>query len=873
MEEIIKRISLALVFLSLTASAACGVLQDAIILPDEAVSKAILDNGLTVLAKYAPPSNLVAIDVKVKAGSSIEGEYLGSGISHLVEHMLFKGTPSRSGDAIEREIRSYGGIINGSTSSDITDLYVILPSEYLPQALTVLKDMLLNAKMDPAELAAEKEVVLKEIRMNKDEPQGRLMRLLNAQAYLTHPYKFPTIGYEENLEALTAADVVKYYKTRYVPNRMIVTVVGGVDESAAISQVEKEFKDFRRADYSVSDVTGLEPEQIQPRSARELIDINLAYLAVGFHSTGILNKDLFAMDVLAKILGQGDNSRLNTVLYKNKRLVHTVTSWNHTPRDPGLFVITAILDEDKMDEMEKSIMEELGLLRAGLVRDDELNAAKRMLLADYISTLETIEAQANDISTSYALTGSEGFSRRYVEGVSAVTKEDIKAAANKYFRDDNFTTVRILPLGKDEHKEPVNKASARNVVEKTVLPNGLKLIVREDGKIPSVTITAAVLGALTAETSENNGISNITADMVLRGTHTRPDSGRIKGALQELGGDINAFSGINTSGVSISVLKPDVDPALEILKDVLVNASFSAREFEKSRSLAIASIKAEDDDIFETGMNALKKELFAGSPYGLRSIGRIGSVSSLRPEDAAAFYKKYYLPDNMAIAVSGDVDAEKTMSRLKELFSDLKSKNVSIPPVSETVVDKAKTVSIAMEKEQSLIVLGFKAVPRKSPDRYPLEVLGAVMSGYSGRLFENLRNKLSLAYTLGCWQDYWTDEGVFAFYVATTKNKLPAAEKALIEELRKVKSSGITDDELRRAKRELSSRHQMAMQSNAFFTFNFAVEELRGLGYDNLYEYETEIDKVTKEDIKMALDKYLDLGKSVEITVSPAKDL
>ncbi|MCX5678239.1 MAG: pitrilysin family protein [Candidatus Omnitrophica bacterium] len=872
MEEIIKRINLALIFLSFIASAAYGASQDAIVLPDEAVSKITLDNGLTVLAKYSLPQDLVAIDVKVKAGSSIEGEYLGSGISHLVEHMLFRGTASRGVGDIEKEIKSYGGIINGSTSNDATDFYIVLPSKYLPQALAVLKDMLLNAKMDPAELTREKEVILKEIRMDKDEPHGRLMRLLNEKAYLSHTYKFPTIGYEKNLKALTAGDIVKYYKTRYVPNRMIVTVAGGIDESAAISQVEKEFEDFRRADYSVSDLISIEPAQIQSRSADERIETNLAYLAMGFHSTSILSEDLFAMDVLSKILGQGDNSRLNTSLYKNKALVYTVSASNYTPRDPGLFVITVVLDENKLGETEKSIMEELGILRAGLVRDEELNSAKRMLLADYISILETIEAQANDISTSYMLTGSEGFSRRYVEGINAVKKEDIKAVANKYLRADNLTTVRILPPGKKEQKNFIERPNVRNTVKEALLPNGLKLFVREDKKIPSVTITAAMLGALTAETKEDNGISNITADMILRGTYTRPDSGKIKGVLQELGGEIDSFSGVNTFGVSISVLKPDLDMALEILKDVLVNANFSEREFEKSKSFIIASIKAEDDDIFEVGMNALKKELFAGSPYGLRGIGRIESVSSLKPEDAAEFYKKYYLPNNMVIAISGDVDAEKTISKLKGLFSDLKSKELSIPSAGETAIDKAKTVSIAMDKEQSLIALGFKAVSRKSPDRYPLEVLGAVMSGYSGRLFENLRNKLSLAYTLGCWQDYWTDEGIFAFYVATTKDKLPAVKKALIEELRKVKSSGITDDELRRAKRELSSRHQMAMQSNGFFTFNFAVEELRGLGYDNLYKYETEVDKVTKEDVRRVLDKYLDLGKSVEVVISPDKN-
>lgn len=869
MEEIIKKASLAVLFLSLTVSIALGASQDVITLPEEAVSKKTLDNGLTVLTKYSPPQNLAVIDVKVGTGSSLEGEYLGSGISHLVEHMIFKGTKARGVGAIEKEVKSYGGIINGSVSHDITDFYIILPSKYLPQALAILKDMLLNAKMDPVELAKEKEVVLKEIRMNEDDPEGRLMRLLNEKAYLNHSYRFPTIGYKESLEALTGGDLVKYYKTRYVPNRIIVTVVGGIDEADAISQVEKEFKDFRRADYSVSDLTRPEPQQIQPRSVDEYMDTNLAYLAMGFHSTSILNEDLFSMDVLSMILGRGDNSRLNKVLYKDRALVHTIGSWNYTPRDPGLFVLTAVLDKDKLGETEKAAMEEIDLARNSLVRDNELEAAKRMVLADFISTLETVDGQANDISTSYALTGSEKFSRRYIDGIRAVTKEGVKAAANKYLRADNLTTVRLMPRNVKGSNSKEERPSLQNPVKQAVLSNGLKVFVRENKKTPTVTITAAMIGGLAAETKENNGISNITADMILRSTKARPDSGQIKGKIQDLGGDIDTFSGANTFGVNISVLKPDVDLALEILKDILVNANFPEREFEKSKNLMIASITSEDDDIFKVGMNTLKKELFGLSPYGLRTTGERKSVRSLKRDDAARFYEKYYAPNNMVIALSGDVDSEKLMGKIKERFSDLKVKKISTALIDKTTPDKTKAFSIAMDKEQSLIVLGFKTVPRKDPDRYALEVLGAVLSGYSGRLFNELRNTLSLAYTLGCLQDFWTDEGIFAFYVATTKERLPEAKEALMEEISKVRSSGITDDELAQAKRELSSRHQMEMQSNGFFTFNFAVEELRGLGYDNLYKYEAEIDKVTKEDVKRVSDKYFDLGKSVEVIVSP----
>jgi len=175
--------------------------------PKEAVSLKVLGSGLVVLAKECPPRELVSISVKITAGSSLEGEYLGSGISHLVEHMVFKGTKTRPAGAIEKEVKSYGGFINGSTSQDLTDYYITCQSRYFDKALSLLKDMLQNAVFDPAEFEKEKEVILKEINLRDDEPTACLVRILNETAYLEHPYKYPPIGYEAPFRRLAIASV------------------------------------------------------------------------------------------------------------------------------------------------------------------------------------------------------------------------------------------------------------------------------------------------------------------------------------------------------------------------------------------------------------------------------------------------------------------------------------------------------------------------------------------------------------------------------------------------------------------------------------------------------------------------------------------
>lgn len=807
--------------------------------------------------------------VKVKTGSALEGKYLGSGISHLLEHMIFKGTATRPVGTIEKEVKSYGGVINGSASHDLTDFYIVLPSEYLPQAIAILKDMLLNAAIDPSELAREKDVVLKEMRMNRDEPESRLLDLLNKRAYIEHAYKFPTIGYEEQLKGLTRDDLVDYYTTRYVPNRMIVTIVGGIDASAAISMVEREFKGFRASNYGVVDAIRPEPPQIQPRALDEDMDTNLAYIAMGFHSTSLLNKDLFAMDVLSMILGRGDNSRLNTVLYKNKGLVHSISAWNYTPRDPGLFVITAVLDKNMIAPAEDQVMTEIKRLQNMLVDPKELAAAKRTVLADFISTFETIDGQAGVIASNYALAGSEDFFTFYVKGINSVTREDVKRVANLYLRPENLTTARIRPRSKESAPPTAVRTRPPEQVKAATLANGLKIFVRHDAKIPMISITAAMIGGTAVEDKANNGISNMTADLILRSTRMRPGSDKIKGKLQDLGGDITQFSGVNTFGVTASVLKPDLDQALDTIREVLVNADFPDEEIEKSRSFVIAAIKSENDDIFAVGLNRLKKELFGDSPYSLRALGDIRTILLLKRSAIEAFYKKYYIPNNMVIAVSGDIDPDAVINKIRERFDGLAREKLSLPAIPATIVTEPKTTTISMNKEQALLFIGFRSVPRRDPDRYPLEVLGGVLSGSSGRLFDELRNKLSLAYTLGCVQEFWTDEGIFAFYVATTKENLEKSRTALIQEIKSVKDTDISDSELEEAKRELVSRYRLASQTNGFYSLNLALEELRGLGYDNIYKYEDSISRVTKGDVRRVAGRYLDMARSAEVRIEP----
>lgn len=836
---------------------------------NEAVLRKVLKNGLTVLAKGTRSKDLITIDVAVRAAPRYEEEYLGAGISHLVEHMLFKGTRARKSGDIEKEVRSYGGLIDGAVSSDFTSYEITVPAKYFSNALALLKDMFLNAAFDPAEAEKEKEVILKEVNLNEDDPDKKIILSLFSNAYIRHPYRYPAIGYENLLKGLTREDLVSYYNSRYVPNNMVITIVGGIDEKEAVSQVDKEFKDFRPPNYKPLNTAEEEPPQLGKKLIEEEAPAALSYLAMGFHSTGILNKDLFAMDVLSMILGRGNNSRLNRALVEEKKAAYSVSASNYTPIDPGLFIISAVAGKDNIELCEKLILEEIKRARDEYVEDRELETAKRMVLSDYILSRETVQEQAKDLCENEIMTGNYDFSSRYIEGVEKVTKSDIRRAAARYLNNDNLTEARLFPKT-DSRLSNVNipRPSTEERIEKKTLANGLVLLTRRDTKITACAITVVFSGGLFVEDNDNNGISGFVARMLLDGTKTRLESD-IKGAIENRGGEIGSFSGFNSFGFNITVLKDDLYFALGLVKDIVSDSIFPQEEIAKEKMITIAAIKDEDNNIFQKGVLLFKKNLFATHPYAMRYAGEIETVSSFKRDGLINFYRAYCVPNNMVISISGDIEPEKVHQNVLSLFKDIPHKELPKRPIPEIPPGKVKKEIFKMDKEETLLVLGFKTVSINNNDKYPLDVLDALFSGMSGRLFSTIRAKSAFSYTLGCVQKRGLDTGFMLFYVATTKDRLESAKEKLYDEIKLIRETMVTDEELDSVKREIISGYKMAMQTNASYSFQSALDELCGLGYDNLYKYEDEIKKVTKEDMKRAADKYLDLNACAQIIIEP----
>lgn len=857
-------------------------------------SRIVLDNGMVVLLKEDHNLPLVDFFLCVRSGSAQEGNFAGSGISHFIEHMVFKGTKTRLAGDIFKEIESFGGKINASTSYDYTCYKVTVPSEFAHPALEILADMVINATFPEDELEKEREVVLKEIRLNYDNPQRRISRLLWQTAYSVHPYKYSILGEEHIFKSLTREDLIKFYHDNYTPENMVLAVVGELTVDATLSAVKELFRDFQRKP-SINLEVVTEPNQLQVRKYQEEFTTGLTYLLLGFHSVSIKDEDCFALDVLGTILGEGENSRLYQTICDKGGLAYSIEAINYTPRHPGLFIISGFLEERYRKRVLSLVLKQIKMLKKKAVAQDELESAKAKIISDILFYNQTLEAQAQDLALNEALADDFRFTEEYIQKINQVSSSDVLEVAKQYLSENNLSIVALIPkdkpsscttseLGKSKKLDSLKKPSGKlnigienlatkelktSEVNKYVLDNGLVLLVREKKDLPLVSIKAVLIGGLRAETKDINGLSNLVAQMLDKGTKSKTAS-EIANLVESRGGRISCFSGNNSFGLSLDLLSKDLDSMLALLADLIINSTFPQRELARQKEKNLAELNALEDNIFETGTKLLKATLFQKHPYRFLGIGNEKSLKMLRRRDLINFYRKFCVPKNMVLAVFGDVNAQDVLTRVKKLFAEFESSDrPCILPVEEPKIKGMQTSFKLLAKQQSLVIFGFPGTRVFDKDRFTIELICQILSQSSGRLFSQIRETSGLAYTLGAYSVIGLDPGYIAIYVATTGENVKTVKEEVLQQLRLLKQNPLTETELAQAKRALLAQKLIGRQTNSSCALESSLDELYGLGHNYYLNYSEQIKELSASDITRSANQYFNLDNYAIVVVGP----
>ena len=836
--------------------------------PPSSARKWVLPNGLTMLIQEDHSAPVASVQAWCGTGSIYEDEKLGAGLSHILEHMLFKGTKTQSGNAIAQKIQDVGGYINAYTSFDRTVFWIDVPKDGVESALAILSDAMMNSTLPPEEYAKEQEVIRREFAMNLDEPDRQASLLLFATAYERHPYRLPVIGAMEIYNQLTQEQVMQYYKSRYVPNNLTFIVVGDVDGEKIHQQLADFFKAYPEKSLKPIFVPE-EPPQLGRREVHNEFPTELSRLYLAWHIPEITNPDVPALDLLSVVLGEGRSSRLYRRVREQTGLAFSVSAFSYTPGDPGLLGVEATVDPKKRDDAEKLILQIIGEIKQAGVTADELTKAKKMSLSRHFDALTTMRGQASDIGSNWFLTRNLDFSRDYLTAIQKVTLDDIRRVATKYLVDQNLTVASLNPQGSTGAKKEVSKPAAAAEVQKFELSNGLRLLVREDRRLPLISMTAAFRCGLLAETRETNGITRLTARALLKGTKTRTAE-QIADQIEAIGGSISSEAGNNSMSVAVHVMQPDLKTGAELLADVLLNANFPEKAVAREKEVQTAGIKQEEEQLTTVARNILRQALFTDHPYALRANGSPESVQHLAQKDLIAFRDRYVVAKNGVISVFGDVNAADVKKLFEQTLSGMKPGALALTDAHPSVpITKVANVESNKEKAQGVIMVGYRGASMFDQDRHALELIDEASSDLGSRFFIRIREQMGLAYFVGAIQMQGLVPGVFAFYLGTDPQKIEPVKTALLDEIRKLASDGLTVEELARAKRKLVGQHQIGMQSNDGFGYQCALDELYGLGFDYYKKIDRETEAVTLDQIKQVAAKYFRDQPYVLATVRP----
>jgi zinc protease len=479
-----------------------------------------------------------------------------------------------------------------------------------------------------------------------------------------------------------------------------------------------------------------------------------------------------------------------------------------------------------------------------------------------------MDGQAQNLGGNWLAAQDLNFSERYLAAVKRVTPHEVQRVTRQYLTAENRTLYALLPQGTAPRPKTETETSTEHPIQKFELANGLKLLVKEDHRLPFVEFRAVLQGGVLAETEASNGVTSLMAKMLLKGTAAR-SAEQIAVEIESVGGHIDSYGGNQSFGVNAEVLSSDFNTGLNLVADVLLNPLFPKDELEREREVQLAGIQARRDDLLKSASLAMRRGLFGATAFGLDTAGTEASVKKLSAADLTAFHRQLAVPNNCVLAIYGDVKALEVRTAVAKAFGGWKA----APPVPQPKFNLQRPASHRVtetrDKKQAVLVIGFPGATMFSEDRFALEILQEICSDLGSRLFLRIREELGLAYYVGAQNLAGMVPGYFAFYTGTEPAKVAQVETELFKEAELLRQDGLTGEELKRAKAKIIGQKKIARADLGHLATLTALDELYGLGWQRSELDDAQYEAVTLDQIKTVARKYLVPESAVVAIVQP----
>ena len=841
-----------------------------------------LKNGLTVYIIRDSRFPLVCTRLFVGTGSANETAEQ-AGISHVLEHMVFKGTEKRPKGQVPRDVESLGGYLNAATSFDKTWFITDMPAKHWKTGMDVVKDMAFHPSLDPAELEAEKDVIVSELKGGDDTPTRRLFEDLQVAGLAHTVYGRPIIGFEKTIRAVTADDLRAYIRTWYQPQNMMLLVAGDIDPKAVLAHAEELFGDLK------NDTILPEPAPVQlegaaggPRVEVTYGPWNKVYLGIALPAPALGDQRSIDLDVLAYALGGDGTSQFYRKYRYEKQLVDSISVGNMSLNRAGLFYMVAQLDADKVEPFWQEFTRDLAALDAGKITPDVIERARFNYEDGMDRASETLDGLTSWKATvQFELGGPQG-EANVRHALAAVDSARLRQAQDLWLRPDQ---VRVRVLAPEKAKLPdldailqhnwpapaverqkaaaaAEKVGKREIVD---LGQGRTVILQPDRTIPYVSLEILRPGGNALLKPADQGLAQLTAATLTDGCGTR-DLDAMERFVAERAASLSASAGVQSFTVSLTGPARFNADYFALLGDLLHKPTFAEKDVRRQADTLKAALVRRQDNPMSFMGSKINGFLFpGGQPYGFDGLGTAENQDRFGPGDVQAFWKQQNAQP-WILSVAGDFDREKVLAFARSLPVPT-APAVDVPQPTWGV-DKRLPLSLP-GRQQAHLLLAFHAVPLDHPDAPALMLLESVLSGQSGLLFNKLRDEQGLGYTVTAFYRSLPEAGFMAFYIGTTPRNLDVARQGFSGIIKDIKTDLLPAELLAKGLNRMEGSYYRGRQSLGARADEAASERLLGQPQDFQKRLLEKAAKVTPEQLREVARKYLLVDKMYEVTLLP----
>ena len=818
-----------------------------------------LDNGQTVVIQEVHTNPIVTIDTWVKTGSINETEQ-NNGVSHFLEHLFFKGSTKHAPGEFDKILEAKGAVNNAATSKDFTHYYITIPSKHFDLALKMHSDMLQNPLIPRKELEKERKVVLEEIAKDLNSPTTKVYNNLMEMMYVNHPYKRKVIGKSDIIETITREEILEYFNSFYSPSNMITVIVGDVDTETTIEKIKQSFNSENTKVPKIK----YPKEKELPSLLRKIdyTETKSGYMLIGFRGVKITNNDAYALDVLATILGDGKSSILYQNIKDKKRLAFSISASNGTFKDDGIFYISANFTPENYEKLEENIFLELAKIQKYGVTPEQVQLAQNIIERDTFYARESITNIAQEIGYTMTTTDNIKFYENYIDNIKKVSQSDIKRVANKYLGINKAAISVVLPETQNEVKisnittnnKSATLISENSETQKYELSNGAILLYTPN------TINDIIAISITSKAGEFiekiAGTGKLTASVLTKGTkkYSATDLALI---MEDNGIKISPSSGADSFTIKILTTKQEYEKTLELLDEIINNATLDDYEIEKARAEKNSNIKKNRDFPLNKAIEEYNTLIYQGSIYSNTNKILEKTYPQVTRTEILEYYNRVFAPKDIVISINGNVNREKTLKYFSDVFKDrnvITNTTTTIP----TVVTPRISTQIDKNTQTAWLFLGWQTSGIKNVKEYAtLQVINSLLgSGMSSRLFKNLRDQHGLAYQIGSSYSPNLNGGNFVTYIGTNPQNIETAKNKLFNEIHRLKTEYVGSKELSEAKDKLLGKFVISQETNLEKASTIGWFEASNRSYEFKDTYPKLINEVSENDIIEVANKY-----------------